>query len=137
MRGVIPPFLKERFKMQSFTFQHPFDFRPNISGWALLTKKERCRIKHRLYELMYDLATTFSEFDDLVITSMWRSDSNNKKVGGKVNSKHLDGFAIDVRLNAVSKKLKSCGLYEVIMSNNCIHIQRNSEFIKQKVLEGM
>ena len=76
--------------MQSFTFQYPFDFLPNISGWAMLTKKERCRIKHRLYELMYDLATTFPEFDDLVITSMWRSVTNNscKKVGGKSNSKH-------------------------------------------------
>lgn len=88
---------------------------------------------------MYDLASTFPEFDDLVITSMWRSVSNNssKKVGGKPNSKHLDGFAIDVKLTSVSKKLKSCGLYEVIMSKNCIHIQRSAEFIKNKVLEGM
>lgn len=125
--------------MLSFTFQHPFDFQPNISGWAMLTKKERCRIKHRLYELMYDLASTFPEFDDLVITSMWRSVANNssKKVGGKPNSKHLDGFAIDVKLTSVSKKLKSCLLYEVIPSNNCIHIQRSSSFIKNRVLEGM
>lgn len=123
--------------MQSFTFQHPFDFRPNISGWAMLSRKERCRIKHRLYELMYDLATTSPEFDDLVITSMWRSPSNNKRVGGVVNSKHLDGFAIDVKLTSVSKKLKSCKLYEVIFESNCVHIQRSAEFIKTKVLEGM
>lgn len=123
--------------MQSFTFQYPFDFQPNIAGWANLTKKERCRIKHRLYELLYDLASTFPEFDDLIITSMWRSERNNKQVGGKVGSTHLGGFAIDVRLNAVSKKLKSCKLYEVIMSNNCIHIQRSAEFIRNKVLEGM
>lgn len=123
--------------MQSFTFQHPFDFQPNISGWAMLTKKERCRIKHRLYELLYDICSTFPEFDDLIITSMWRSASNNKKVSGKVNSKHLDGFAIDVKLTSVSKKLKSCLLYEVIMSNNCVHIQRSASFIKNRVLEGM
>lgn len=123
--------------MLSYTFQYPFDYRPNLSGWAMLTKKERCKIKHRLYELLYDICSTFPEFDDLIITSMWRSASNNKKVGGKVNSKHLDGFAIDVKLTAVSKKLKSCGLYEVIMSNNCLHIQRSVEFIRNKVLEGM
>ena len=123
--------------MYSFTFQYPFDYRPNISGWAMLTKKERCRIKHRLYELLYDLASTFPEFDDLIITSMWRSEANNKRVGGKSGSTHLGGFAIDVRLNAVSKKLKSCKLYEVILSNNCIHIQRSAEFIRNKVLEGM
>ena len=123
--------------MQSFTFKYPFDYRPNLSGWALLTKKERCRIKHRLYELMYDLASTFPDFDDLVITSMWRSPSNNKRVGGVANSKHLDGFAIDVKLTEVSKKLKSCKLYEVILSNNCIHIQRSAEFVKNKVLGGM
>ena len=123
--------------MYSFTFQYPFDYRPNISGWAMLTKKERCRIKHRLYELLYDLASTFPEFDDLIITSMWRSTSNNKRVGGKGDSKHLSGFAIDVKLTSVSKKLISCDLYEVILSNNCIHIQRSAEFIKNKVLEGM
>ena len=135
--GSFPLFLKERFKMLSYTFQYPFDYRPDLSGWALLTKKERCKIKHRLYELLYDLATNFSEFDDLVITSMWRSKKNNAQVGGKSDSKHLGGFAIDVRDNEVSRKLVSNEKYEVIKSRNCIHIQRSAEFIRNKVLEGM
>lgn len=122
--------------MQSYTFQYPFDFKNNFSGWAVLSKRERCKIKHRLYELLYDIASTFPDFDDLIITSMWRSVSNNKRVGGKVNSKHLDGFAIDVRLNSVSKKLVSNDKYEVIMEKNCVHIQRSAEFVKSKVLKG-
>ena len=122
--------------MQSYTFQYPFDFKQNFSGWAVLSKRERCRIKHRLYELLYDIALTFPEFDDLIITSMWRSVANNKRVGGKVGSKHLDGFAIDVRLDSVSKKLVSNRLYEVILSNNCIHIQRSADYIRKKVLKG-
>lgn len=122
--------------MQSFTFMYPFDFRQNFNGWAMLTKKERCRIKHRLYNLMYDLATNFPEFDDLIITSMWRSVANNKRVGGKSNSKHLDGFAIDVKLNSVSEKLVSNDKYEVIIEKNCVHIQRSEDFIKNKVLKG-
>lgn len=122
--------------MLSYTFAYPFDYKANLSGWAMLTKRERCKIKHRLYELLYDLCSTFPDFDDLIITSMWRSPSNNKKVGGKVDSKHLDGFAIDVKLTSVSKKLKTTDKYEVILSNNCIHIQRSAEFIRKKVLEG-
>lgn len=124
--------------MQSFTFQYPFDFLPNFNGWAVLSKKERCKIKHRLYELMYDIASNFEQFDDLTVTSMWRSEKNNssKQVGGKSDSKHLKGFAIDFRLNAVSKKLVSNHLYEVILSNNCVHVQRSNEYIKNKVLKG-
>lgn len=102
----------------------------------MLTKKERCKIKHRLYELLYDLCSTFPEFEDLIITSMWRSKKNNALVGGKPDSKHLDGFAIDVRDNEVARKLKSNHLYEVIKSKNCIHIQRSAEYIKNKILAG-
>ena len=122
--------------MLSYTFQYPFDYKPNLSGWAMLTKKERYKIKHRLYELLYDICSTFPQFDDLIITSMWRSKKNNSQVGGKPDSKHLDGFAIDVRDNEVAKKLKSNHLYEVIRSKNCIHIQRSAEYIRKKVLEG-
>lgn len=122
--------------MLSYTFMYPFDFQANISGWAILSKKERCKIRHRLYELLYDICSNFPYFDELVITSMWRSQRNNKNVGGKPDSKHLDGFAIDVRINEVSKKLKTTDKYEVIRSKNCIHIQRSAEFIKNKVLKG-
>lgn len=122
--------------MQGFSFQYPFDFLPNFSGWAVLSKKERCKIKHRLYSLMYDIASNSENFDDLIVTSMWRSVANNKKVGGKPNSKHLDGFAIDFHIDKFSKKLTSNELYEVIQSANCIHVQRNATYIKNKVLKG-
>ena len=123
--------------MFSYTFQFPFDYRPNLSGWALLTKKERCRIKHRLYELLYDICSEFPDFDDLVITSMWRSKKNNAQIGGKSDSKHLSGFAIDFRINDVSKKLVSNELYEVIKSSNCIHVQRSASYIRNVVLKGL
>ncbi len=122
--------------MLSYTFAYPFDYKPNISGWAVLSKKERCKIRCRLYNLLYDICSSFAHFDDLVITSMWRSKKNNAKVGGKPDSKHLDGFAIDVRINEASRKLISTDKYEVIRSNNCIHIQRSAEYIINKVLEG-
>lgn len=135
--GSFPAFLKSgEKKLQSYTFQYPFDFIHNFSGWAVLSKKERCRIKHRLYELLYDICSNFPDFDDLIITSMWRSVANNKRVGGKPNSKHLDGFAIDVKLDSVSKKLVSNNLYQVIIESNCVHIQRSEDFIKNKVLKG-
>ena len=123
-------------KLLSYTFAYPFDYRPNLSGWAVLSKKERIKIKCRLYDLMYDLASSFLEFDNLIITSMWRSKKNNAQVGGKGDSKHLGGFAIDVRDNEVSRKLVSNHLYEVIKSRNCIHIQRSAEYIKSKIMEG-
>jgi len=122
--------------MLSYTFMYPFDYRPNLSGWAMLTKRERCRIRHRLYELLYDICSEFPDFDDLVITSMWRSKKNNAQIGGKADSKHLSGFAIDFRINEVSKKLVSNEKYQVIKSRNCFHVQRTSEFIKNKVIEG-
>lgn len=135
--GIIPAFFKSgEKKLQSYTFQYPFDFIHNFSGWAVLSKKERCKIKHRLYGLMYDICSNFPEFDDLIITSMWRSVANNKRVGGKLDSKHLDGFAIDFHIDKFSKKLTSNELYEVIPSNNCIHVQRNATYIKNKVLKG-
>lgn len=108
----------------------------NFNGWAMLTKKDRCKIKHRLYSLLYDICSDFPYFDDLIITSMWRSVANNKRIGGKPNSKHLDGFAIDVKLNEVSKKLVSTEKYQVIIEKNCVHIQRSAEYIKSKVLKG-
>lgn len=122
--------------MKSFTFAYPFDYKPNIAGWAVLSKKERCRIKCRLYNLLYDICSSFSDFDDLVITSMWRSERNNKNIGGKPDSKHLEGFAIDVRINEASRRLISTDKYQVIRSNNCIHLQRSAEYIINKVLEG-
>lgn len=137
--GLSPlSFLKKigEIKLLSYTFAHPFDYYPNLSGWALISKKERCLIKCRLYDLMYDLCSSFSDFDDLVITSMWRSESNNFKVGGKPDSKHLNGFAIDVRINEASKKLISTDKYEVIRSKNCIHIQRSAEHIINTIIEG-
>lgn len=125
--------------MQGFSFQYPFDFLPNFNGWAVLSKKERCKIKHRLYALMYDIASNFQEFDDLIVTSMWRSVANNKskKVGGKPDSKHLQGFAIDFHIDKFSKKLVSNELYEVISSSNCIHVQRSGSYINNVVLKGL
>lgn len=123
--------------MLSYTFQYPFDYKPNLSGWAVLSKKERCKIKHRLYELLYDLCENFPEFDDLIITSMWRSVANNKNCGGKSDSKHLKGFAIDFKLNAVSKKLISTDKYQVLASNNCVHVQRSAEYVKNTIMLGI
>jgi len=122
--------------MQGFSFQYPFDFLPNFNGWAVLSKKERCKIKHRLYELMYDIASNYEHFDDLIVTSMWRSVSNNKKCGGKPDSKHLQGFAIDFHIDKFSKKLVSNDLYEVIPSPNCVHVQRSADYIRNKILKG-
>lgn len=39
------------------------------------------------------------------ITSSWRSEEHNKSVGGKPNSAHLRGLAVDIACDSSSKRL--------------------------------
>lgn len=122
--------------MKSFTLQNPFDYSPNFGGWSLLSNSERSAIKQRLFLLLADLADYVPAlFDGFQITSAFRSLENNLFVGGVVDSKHLNGYAIDVALNAFSNEFYQvyCVLgsdkFEVIREKTHYHIQRSKNFI--------
>ncbi len=124
--------------MKSFSFKFPFDYESNLNGWALLTKLERVAYQGRLYSLLFDLCNEVPHlYNDLVLTSMWRSKKNNSIVGGVAESKHLYGYAIDLRFNTASHMLfeiyKSNNLSKgirIIKEKNHYHLERSSYYIE-------
>ena len=68
----------------------------------------------------------------VVITSNHRSAKKNKAVGGKDNSHHLCGMALDIRTRDLDSKtrIKIIGLkrlgYDVVDEDNHLHIEKSS-----------
>lgn len=63
-----------------------------------------------------------------VITSSWRSVKRNKDVGGKDNSAHLRGLAVDIKCNnnlnrmVIVRALVSAGFDRIGISDRFIHV---------------
>jgi uncharacterized protein YcbK (DUF882 family) len=63
-----------------------------------------------------------------VINSSWRSENHNKSVGGKSNSSHLRGLAVDIRCNDNKRRMKiitgliQAGFKRIGVSDRFIHV---------------
>lgn len=55
--------------------------------------------------------------EPIIITSGFRSPSLNKYVGGVANSRHLNGFAADIRIKTEAHARR---MYEILKKNPCV-----------------
>ena len=66
-----------------------------------------------------------------IITSGLRTEEENKKVGGVVNSKHLTGEAVDLRILSgtqtarMVESLLTIPFFEIVIEKDHIHVQWN------------
>jgi uncharacterized protein YcbK (DUF882 family) len=88
----------------------------------------------RLLDIARDIAG--SRF---IITSGFRTEEENKKVGGLKNSKHLYGEAVDLRIEGGTRAAKviqgllKINTFEVIIEEDHIHVEYNPEQIASKL----
>lgn len=79
-----------------------------------------------VYEWMIGLSGLIFEFDPRVqFTSWWRSEAQNRSVGGDPHSQHLFGFAFDLiteRTRDLQNALNQIGLVSVAESDH-LHVQ--------------
>ena len=63
-----------------------------------------------------------------IINSAWRSEEDNKRVGGKPNSSHLKGLAVDIKATNSRQRglildaLRSVGFSRVGIAKTFIHV---------------
>ena len=63
-----------------------------------------------------------------IINSAWRSEEDNKRVGGKPNSSHLKGLAVDIKATNSRQRglildaLRSVGFSRIGIANRFIHV---------------
>ena len=63
-----------------------------------------------------------------VINSAWRSEEDNKRVGGKPNSSHLKGLAVDIKATNSRQRglildaLRSVGFNRIGIAKTFIHV---------------
>lgn len=69
------------------------------------------------------------------ITSSWRSQEHNAKVGGSKNSSHLKGCAVDISVNTSVDRFKildallDVGFNRIGIASNFIHVDDDAEKI--------
>jgi len=80
----------------------------------------------QVYEWMIGLSGLLFEFDPSIqFTSWWRSEAENRAVGGDPQSQHLFGFAFDLvteRTRDLQNALNQVGLISVAESDH-LHVQ--------------
>ena len=75
---------------------------------------------------MIDEARAFANIP-FIINSGYRTEKNNKKIGGVINSSHLKGLAVDIKcMNSVNRfiiidSLKRAGFNRIGISETFIH----------------
>ena len=63
-----------------------------------------------------------------IINSAWRSEEDNKRVGGKPNSSHLKGLAVDIKATSSRQRglildaLRSVGFSRIGIAKTFIHV---------------
>lgn len=63
-----------------------------------------------------------------IINSAWRSEEDNKRVGGKPNSSHLKGLAVDIKATGSRQRglildaLRSVGFSRIGIAKTFIHV---------------
>ncbi len=68
-----------------------------------------------------------------IINSAWRSPEHNKKVGGKPNSSHLKGLAVDIKIEnsrqrfIVLQALIAAGFTRIGIAKTFIHVDGDNE----------
>lgn len=68
-----------------------------------------------------------------IINSGYRSKSHNTKVGGKKNSSHLKGLAVDIKISSsrdrlvILKALLSVGFNRIGIASNFIHVDMDKK----------
>jgi len=74
-----------------------------------------------------------------IITSGYRSPSHNREVGGKANSDHVTGNAVDIAISTgtqrflIVKHALEVGFRRIGVKKNCVHLG-NSVVLPQDVL---
>ena len=74
-----------------------------------------------------------------VITSAYRTPEKNKEVGGSVNSSHLKGLAVDIRVRSSSERytilnaLICVGFNRIGIGQNFIHVDQDLEKVSNVI----
>lgn len=70
-----------------------------------------------------------------IITSGFRTEEENARIGGVKNSKHLTGEAVDLRIQAgmhtarIIEALLSIPFFEVVIEKDHIHVEFNEDLL--------
>jgi len=122
-------YIADCVNMKYFDY-HEFDS-PDVQGSGQLMSKE-------LLEILEEVREHYGR--PIHITSGYRTESHNAKVGGKVDSSHLKGLACDVactnsrdRFHLVRLFIEY-GITRIGIANNFIHIDIDDEDKSEQVI---
>lgn len=98
-----------------------------VREFACKDGSDKLRIDCELVTLLQCVRNTFDK--PVIITSAYRTETHNKKVGGAKNSQHLSGKAVDFYIKGVSlAKIKDV-LETIIPSRGGIIVYNKKGFI--------